>query len=103
MEMRRSIVCLLAIATALGGLSMAALPAGASASITVRGLAIKTTEGTGFGDNVAQFDDPSCGFTSYSASIDWGDGTITPGGTNANPSLCVGNVIGSHTYLEEGT
>jgi hypothetical protein len=63
---------------------------------------INATEGTQFSGTVATFmtDTPSDTFT---ASINWGDGTTTTGTVTPNVSFGLGfTVSGSHTYLNEG-
>ncbi|HLN18457.1 MAG TPA: hypothetical protein VK277_17075 [Acidimicrobiales bacterium] len=90
------------------GLSLAAVGVTASAAGatggSVTGLSISATEGSTFGGNVATFVDPACGSPTYSATVDWGDGTQSSGGITFNGTCAAGyNVIASHTYAEEGT
>jgi hypothetical protein len=62
----------------------------------------QATEGTTFSGNVATFRDSS-NFNStgdFSAIIDWGDGTTTPGSISGNGGTFT--VSGSHTYLQDG-
>jgi uncharacterized repeat protein (TIGR01451 family) len=76
------------------------------------GITIQTTEGTASGEGtsisnaaVATFTD-SAGpeaIANYSASIDWGDGTTSPGSIAFDPVMSVFTVLGSHSYVEEGT
>ncbi len=70
-------------------------------NVTLVGFSI--TEGTPFSGNVASFtDSPADAVANYSASVDWGDGTISngsvvsAGGTNFR-------VRSGHTYRKEGT
>jgi hypothetical protein len=48
------------------------------------------------------FDDSGVPLTSYSATLDWGDGTVTSGQVIATSTPNVFDILGSHTYLEEG-
>jgi hypothetical protein len=72
---------------AVATLSLACFASAAQADLT-------STEGANFSGDVAQA--AGCGNES-SVSIDWGDGTTTPG-TNSGSQL-----QGTHTYAEEGT
>jgi hypothetical protein len=64
-------------------------------------LTITPTEGTAFtGTTVAAFTTDTPGDT-VTASIDWGDGTTTPGTVSVTGSN--GTVTGGHTYADEGT
>jgi hypothetical protein len=72
-------------------------------TITVTNQAITATEGVVSANvTVATFTDsdpsPASG---YAASIDWGDGTTTPGTISLNPSSGVFSVTGTHTYADE--
>jgi len=66
---------------------------------------VSATEGTAIlpGSNIASFNDSTPGdqATNFTATIDWGDGTVT-GGTvvGANGSF---TVEGAHTYADEGS
>lgn len=66
--------------------------------MTAYGTAFSATEGQAFTGVVATFSDadPSASPSEYSATIDWGDGTTSPG------TISGWSVSGSHTYLEEG-
>jgi hypothetical protein len=74
--------------------------------ITATGTPVNAIEGTQFTGTVATFTDPDPTDTAgeYSASIDWGDGSLTspsPGTvTGGNGSF---TVTGSHMYAEEGS
>jgi hypothetical protein len=65
---------------------------------SVTGMTIAPTEGIAFSGAVATFTSPDAG--SFSASINWGDGTTTSGTVSGS----AGNftVSGSHTYAEDG-
>jgi hypothetical protein len=69
-------------------------------TITVTNQAITATEGVSGSFTVATFtdSDPSP-VADYSATINWGDGTTTPGTVSQNGSTF--SVIGTHTYADE--
>jgi PKD domain len=68
------------------------------------GQAIASVEGAPFNGAVATFTEPdaSAPASQYSATIDWGDGTTSPG-TVSGPAGGPFTVNGSHTYIEEGS
>jgi PKD repeat protein len=72
---------------------------------TLRPATINATEGSEFSGAVASFTDegnPSQVASDFTATIDWGDGTTTPGtvsGSTGGPFT----ISGSHTYADEGT
>ncbi len=75
----------------------------AVAPITASAIAVPATEGALFSAPVARFTQAGTPATasSYAASIDWGDGTVTSGMvTGASGSFAVS---GTHTYAEEGS
>src|SRR5207302_3859311 len=47
--------------------------------------------------------DPNSTATEYTATIDWGDGTLSSPGTISGPTGGPFTVSGTHTYVEEGT
>lgn len=70
--------------------------------ITANPIAVPATEGAALSAPVATFTQAgSSAASTYGASVNWGDGTTTPGiVTGAGGSF---TVTGTHTYLEEGT
>lgn len=72
-------------------------------AITATGNGISATEGASFSGAVASFKDPdgSAKASDYSASINWGDGSTSPGTITGSPSKFT--VSGSHPYAEEGS
>lgn len=73
-------------------------------AISASGKTISATEGSPFSGAVATFTDPDQNAVAaeYTATIDWGDGTTTPGtvtGPNGGPFT----VSGTHTYADEGS
>jgi PAS domain S-box-containing protein len=73
-------------------------------SLAAAGTTINTTEGQPFVGTVATFTDgdPSAGPGSFTATINWGDGTTTAGQVLEDASGTF-SVSGSHTYAEEGS
>ena len=73
----------------------------ADAPLTGAGVTIDPTEGKSFSATIATISDgnPSGLPDDFSALIDWGDGTTTPGVVSAVGGL---HVVGSHTYDEGG-
>jgi hypothetical protein len=72
---------------------------------TIQPATITTTEGTPFSGAVGSFTDegnPSQVAGDWTATIDWGDGTVSPG-TVGGPTGGPFVVSGSHTYLDEGS
>jgi hypothetical protein len=74
----------------------------ADANLTAQGTSLTTEEGVAVNGTVVTFTDANPGGTlsDFTASIDWGDGTTTPGtvaGSGGDFS-----VTGSHTYAEDG-
>jgi len=63
----------------------------------------QATAGSSFSGNVATFKDNSSfnSASDFSAIIDWGDGTTTPGSVSGNGSTFT--VSGTHTYLHDGS
>jgi hypothetical protein len=70
--------------------------------LTATGRNLTATEGAQLTGIVATFSDadPSGTPTQYTASIDWGDGSVSSGSISASPSGF--NVTGTHAYAEEG-
>ena len=66
---------------------------------------ITAVEGAGFTATVGSFTDanPGSTITDFTASIDWGDGTSSSGGTVSGPTGGPFTVTGTHTYTEEGS
>jgi large repetitive protein len=99
----RTVRVLIVLALALAAVGVTATAAGATGG-SVTGLSISATEGSIFGGAVATFVDPACGFPTYSATVDWGDGTQSSGAVTYYGTCAAGyNVVSSHTYAEEGT
>jgi hypothetical protein len=73
--------------------------------ITATGTTISATEGAPFSGTVATFTDPDTSATAgeYTATIDWGDGSLPTTGTISGGLGGPFSVGGSHTYQEEGT
>jgi hypothetical protein len=76
----------------------------ADASLSGAGINVTATEGTVFNGLVANFQDAGNAdpITSYSASIDWGDGNVSAGLITPDGSGGF-NVTGTNTYAEEGS
>ena len=73
------------------------------ASLSALGAAVSATEGASFNGTVATFTDadPNGAISDYTAIINWGDQTSSPGTITTSGSG--GFVVsGSHTYAEEG-
>jgi len=70
---------------------------------SLAGTTINPTEGTGFSATVATLSDSDGNMNpaAYTATIQWGDGTITSGTLVFNGMGF--NIQGSHTYAEEGS
>ncbi len=64
--------------------------------------AIAATEGAAFSGVVARFSDAAPGASGDGATIDWGDGSTTPGTVIAAPTGGF-EVRGGHTYAEQGS
>ncbi|GAA0724007.1 hypothetical protein GCM10009105_36430 [Dokdonella soli] len=82
-----------------------ALPGWAGATvITASPVNFASGEGAVFNGAVATFidDDPAATPSSFTASIDWGDGSAVTSGTIAVSSAAF-TVLGQHTYADEGT
>jgi streptogramin lyase len=85
------------IATATGSLTINAPPA------TGVGIAVTATSGQNFSGTVATFTGLAMNsLSSYSASIEWGDGQTTVGTITVNSTGGV-NITGSDTYAAAGT
>jgi hypothetical protein len=71
-------------------------------SLVVTPVSITPTEGLGFSGTVANFTDSDStqAAANFTATIDWGDGTTTPGVVTG--SLGSFAVSGTHTYADEG-
>lgn len=103
---RRAAICLGATAVLCGAHASPALAfAGSSTGFS-------GTEGVTLNGTVATFTDGAlllaCTNTSqYSATIDWGDGTVSPGSVSQSATALLGAcnyaVNGSHAYAEAGT
>jgi hypothetical protein len=78
----------------------------ADAPLTATGTTVAATEGQAFASTtpIATFTDANPGNNSadMTASIDWGDGTTSPGTVAANPAGGF-TVSAAHTYAEDGT
>lgn len=72
--------------------------------ITASPVPFFVAEETAFSGAVATFtdDDPAATASSFTASIDWGDGTPVTAGTIAESSAAF-VVLGQHTYTDEGS
>jgi hypothetical protein len=70
--------------------------------LTATGRNLTATEGAQLTGIVATFSDadPNTTPTQYTASIDWGDGSVSSGSISAGSSGF--DVTGTHTYAEEG-
>ena len=75
----------------------------AEAPITAAGTSSSATEGESITPTVATFTDtdPASTAAEYAASVDWGDGSTTPGTITGSAGSF--SVSGAHTYAEEGT
>jgi hypothetical protein len=73
-------------------------------TVTASGTTLTATEGMGFTDTIATFNDPDPTATAgeYLATIAWADGSSSPG-TITGPDGGPFSVSGSHAYAEEGT
>jgi len=76
----------------------------AGTGLTAFPTTFAATEGTAFNGTVATFTDSRAGAgpADFTASINWGDGSTTPGTITANGGG-VFSVSGMHTYADEGT
>ena len=76
----------------------------ADATVTVAVQALSATEGTAFSGVVATFSDadPGAMISDYTATVNWGDGSSSPGtiGPNGSGSF---TVSASHVFAEEGS
>ena len=74
-------------------------------AIKATGTPVAATEGVSISGAVATITDPDAKATAseYSATIDWGDSSVTTAGTVAGPAGGPFTVSGSHTYAEEGS
>jgi len=72
--------------------------------ITASGTTFNAVEGARFSSTVATFTDPDPNSTAieYAATIDWGDGSSSPG-TISGPPGGPFTVSDTHTYTEDGT
>ena len=74
-------------------------------AVAGKAIVFKATEALGFNNQVvATFTDPGGpeAIADYKATIDWGDGQVTPGQVSPADALGVFTVTGAHTYAEEG-
>ena len=89
------------------GIAALALSGVAEATVTATGVTLTATEGTLLASVVvATFTTTDPGplpASSYTATIDWGDGSATTVGTITGPVTGTYSVVGSHTYADEGT
>jgi hypothetical protein len=69
----------------------------ADAPLTVTAIGFPVLEGQSISAAVATFSDAAGHPATYTASINWGDGTVTSG------TVFNGAVSGLHSYVEEGT
>jgi photosystem II stability/assembly factor-like uncharacterized protein/PKD repeat protein len=76
----------------------------ADAPLTGTPVTLNSVEGATFGGTAATFTDanPFAALTDFSATINWGDGTTTPG-TLKKSGVGAFGVTGVHVYAEEGT
>jgi hypothetical protein len=74
------------------------------ALLSASGLTVNPIEGNTFIGVVASFidADPNGMASDYQATIDWGDGTTSPGTIQVDPSGGF-DVVGTHSFAEEGT
>jgi hypothetical protein len=74
-----------------------------ASGLSVTAVNISASEGAPFNGTVATFSDSNGKTTpaSFTASIDWGDGTTTAGTITGGPGSFT--VTGQHTYADEGT
>ena len=74
-------------------------------TITVTGMTITPTEGNAFSGTVATFNDAdkTDPVSSYTAKINWGDGTTSLGTVQTTSTQGQFTVSGSHTYAEKAT
>jgi hypothetical protein len=75
------------------------------APLSGTGLTLRATEGVVFSGSVASFTDadPSTKAGDFVATINWGDGSSSTRGSVRLSSGYTFNVVGSHTYSEEGS
>ena len=87
--------------------ALTALAGSAQATVTPSGVTVPGTEGSPIANAVvATFTTSDQGppaVSSFTATIDWGDGSAATPATITSPSSGTYNVIGSHTYADEGT
>ncbi len=102
----RAILLLAASAVLCGAL------AGSAEAFAGTTSQIGGTEGIGLSGTIATFSDgtlllPCASPSTYTATIDWGDGTSSAGGVDLASSMLLGAcnyaVSGSHTYAEAGS
>jgi hypothetical protein len=72
------------------------------AALSITGVAIAATEGQAFSGTLATATDPGSldPANDYSATVDWGDGTVGAGTISGSAGAYT--ISGSHTYLDEG-
>ena len=72
-------------------------------TLTAAGSPVSGSEGVSFNTAVATFTDTlgTAAADDFAATINWGDGTVTPG--TVSLSAGVFTVVGTHTYLDEGS
>ena len=68
----------------------------------VGGFSINAVEGQAFTAAVASFTDGNEPASEFTATISWGDGTVSQGTISGPDQNGVFTVIGSHTYAEDG-
>jgi hypothetical protein len=88
-----------------GSSSVTSTAAVSDPSLTASGTSIKTTEGAAFKGIVATFTDADTGdpVTSYTAVINWGDGTTATGTVGSTTVKGRFIVQGNHIYADEGS
>jgi hypothetical protein len=74
------------------------------ATVTSTPVSFGPTEGQAFAGQVAHFTDanPTAPLADFSATVDWGDGAISPGTIAANPAGGF-DVTAGHTFADEGS
>ncbi len=89
-----------------GNLASTASTATITGQISASPVSVSATEGSPSGlVAVASFTDaaPGARTTDYTTTIDWGDGSQTPGTVVANSGGGGFQVLGNHTYAEDGS
>ena len=82
-------------------LSMGAPPGAPPSDLTVGSASVNAVEGQGFAGTVAGFTYTGTNPATFTALVNWGDGTSSPGTVAGSGSNYT--VAGSHSYMEEGS